>query len=224
MSKVKLYNPSGEATAEVELNSKIFGVEKVKPEVVHQVVVGKLANMRAPIASTKTRGKVRGGGKKPWQQKGTGRARAGSIRSPLWRGGGITFGPTSARNFARKINKPMQRLAIFAALTAKAKENKIFVIDRLELAEPKTKELLVKLQDLSKKMSDLTGKILMIVPDKEEKLMLASRNLPKVKMARADRLNILDILNATSVIIFKDALPVMEKMYLRTKELKEERT
>ncbi|MBI4049865.1 MAG: 50S ribosomal protein L4 [Candidatus Doudnabacteria bacterium] len=205
--------------SEIELNPKIFAVEKVKPEVIHQVVVAKLANRRRPIASTKTRGQVRGGGKKPWKQKGTGNARAGSIRSPLWRGGGITFGPTSARNFSKKLNKAMIKSALLAALTDKAQGNKIFVMEGLALPSGKTKELASKLADLARKFSS-PGRTLIVTGQRDEKLELASRNLPDAKVCLASGLDILDIVNAAKVVMTKDALPVLEKAYLRTQEPK----
>lgn len=218
-TRVKLYNQSGEATAEVELNPRIFAVAKVKPELIHQVVVAKLANKRRPIASTKTRGQVRGGGKKPWQQKGTGRARAGSIRSPLWRGGGITFGPTPARNFSKKVSKSMLRSAVLAALTDKAAGNRIFIMENLEVPSGKTRDLASKLSDLSKKFSS-SGHALLITSTPDKKLEQAARNLQDVKVSVASQLNILEIMKAATIIMTRDALPVLEEKYLRTKEPK----
>ncbi len=145
--KVKVYNTKGETVGEQELDPQIFGV-KINPVVVQQAVVAQQANARAPIAHTKGRGEVRGGGKKPWAQKGTGRARHGSIRSPLWRGGGITFGPTKFRNFSIKINKKAKRAALLMALSDRAQDQKIILLDKLELEKPKTKIAFAVLQNL----------------------------------------------------------------------------
>lgn len=213
MTEVVIYNQKGEPTGEkVELNPRIFGLPAVKREAVHFVTTAMLASRRRPWASTKTRGQVRGGGKKPWKQKGTGRARAGSIRSPLWRAGGITFGPTSQRNFAIKVNRKIKRLGIFSALTDHARAGCVFVLDKLELPEGKTRELAQNLKHLGSFVSG--RKLLFLTAQKQEKLMRAGRNLPNLKVQTAGNLNILDLLNADSIIILKDVLPVLEKTYL----------
>lgn len=210
--QVAVYNQNAEQTGEkVELDPKIFGIEKIKPEVVHFVATAMLANRRRAIASTKTRGEVRGGGKKPWQQKGTGRARAGSIRSPLWRGGGITFGPTAERNFGKKINRKVRRLGIYSLLSDRARAGRVFVLDQLELREGKTKELLGHLRQLGSLVQG--RKFLFLTADRQGKLLRAGRNLPNVKVETANNLNILDLLRADSIIILKNALPVLEKTY-----------
>jgi large subunit ribosomal protein L4 len=134
----KIYNQQAEKTGEIELNSKIFG-KKVSESLVHQAVVAQMANQRQVLAHTKTKGEVRGGGKKPWKQKGTGRARVGSSRSPLWRGGGITFGPRNDRNFSLKINQKMKQSALFMALSDKLADNKMIILDKVEMKEYKTK-------------------------------------------------------------------------------------
>src|SRR3989344_4119277 len=170
MVKVAVYNQSGEETgATVDLNPRIFEIKELKPWVLHQVVTAKLSNMRRATARTKTKGEVRGGGKKPWKQKGTGRARAGSIRSPLWRGGGIIFGPTEGRNFYKKVNKKLNRLAFFSVLTDRVKSEQLLVVDNIELQEAKTKELSRKLEILMKKMKPAGKNILIITPGKQEK-------------------------------------------------------
>jgi len=215
MVKVAVYNQSGEETgATVDLNPRIFEIKELKPGVLHQVVTAKLSNMRRATARTKTKGEVRGGGKKPWKQKGTGRARAGSIRSPLWRGGGIIFGPTEGRNFYKKVNKKLNRLAFFSVLTDRVKSEQLLVVDNIELQEAKTKELSRKLEILMKKMKPAGKNILIITPGKQEKLSRASANLPHVKVLTASNLNILDLLRANSIIVPKDALPQIEKTYL----------
>ncbi len=208
MAELIIYNQKGEATGEkVELNPKIFGIAKIKPEVVHFVATALQANMRQPIASTKTRGEVRGGGKKPWRQKGTGRARAGSIRSPLWRGGGITFGPLKNRNFSKKINRKTRTLGILSVLTDKAKEDRILLIDNLEVPSGKTKEFKTKLDNLATLQKG--RKFLLIIRAKDEQIERAARNLSNVKVCVASNLNILELLWADGLIILKDALELI---------------
>jgi len=149
--KYSVYNKLGEKVKEVELNPAVFEVP-VKEELVHQVLVAQEANARKPLAHTKQRGEVRGGGRKPHRQKGTGRARAGSNRSPLWKGGAITFGPTKDRNFAKKINKKMKRKALFMTLSDKATEKLLILVDELKLDEVKTKKLVVVMNGLFEKL------------------------------------------------------------------------
>lgn len=216
MAEVAIYNQKGEPTGEkVELNPKIFGVAKIKPEVVHFVVTALQANQRAPIAATKTRGEVRGGGRKPWKQKGTGRARAGSIRSPLWRGGGVTFGPRIERNFRKKVNRKVRRLGFFSVLTDKAKENRLIVVENLELTAGKTQEL----KSVLKKLPSLENgrKLLLLLPRADAKLERAARNLPNVKVSLANNLNLLDLLWADLLIVFREALSIIEKSYGNTR-------
>ncbi|MDP3741544.1 MAG: 50S ribosomal protein L4 [bacterium] len=211
--KVKIYNQEGkESTEGVDLNPKIFGLEKENPELVHFIANILLSNARNTVASTKTRGEVRGGGRKPWKQKGTGRARHGSIRSPLWRGGGITFGPNSERNFIKKINKKTRRLGLFTVLTDRAKNSKIVVLESLDAASGKTKDLTAKLKNLE---SIQAGRnVLIILPAKQEAILRAGRNLQNVKVSLAKNLNFLELLWADRIIILKDALTVIEKVYL----------
>ena len=149
MKKYPVYNVKAEKVREVDLNPAVFGVE-VKESVVHQVAVAQRANARTAIAHTKTRGEVRGGGAKPWRQKGTGRARHGSNRSPIWVGGGITFGPRKDRNFSQKVNKKMKRKALFMCLANKANENLLFLLDKLVLEDGKTREMVDVLKSLKK--------------------------------------------------------------------------
>ena len=198
----------------VELNSKIFALEKIKPEIVHEVATSLRASRRQSIAHTKTRGEVRGGGKKPWQQKGTGRARAGSIRSPLWRGGGITFGPRSNRNWERKINKKMKTLGLFSILTDKAKTGQLVVVDGLKLNAPKTKELAAIVKDLRSKLPAL-GKRQTLVVSRSAEIIRAGRNLADVKIMSASSLDILELLSRPGLIVAKEALPVIEKTFLK---------
>lgn len=215
--QAKLYNQSGESTGTVELNSKIFGVSNIKPGVLHQTVVSLLSSRRSAIASTKTKGEVRGGGKKPHQQKGTGRARAGSIRSPLWRGGGITFGPRSNRNFERNINKKEKIASLFSVLSDKAAAGELVVVDNLELSRAKTKELAGKLKDLRGKIPNLGRTLAIIISEKQKDLVRAGKNLPGVDIVRSNSLNILQLLAAQGVVIMQDALSGIEKTYLKNK-------
>jgi len=214
--QAKIYNKTGENTGTVELNGKIFERKNIKPEVVHQVVTSLLLSQRSPVASTKTRGEVRGGGKKPWQQKGTGRARAGSNRSPLWRGGGITFGPRSNRNWDRKINKKEKVIGLFSILSDKAQEGRLAVLDNLDLSAPKTKELAGLIAGLQVRIPALGRKLTIIISEKQKSLVRAGRNLPNVTIASANSLNMLDLLASSGVIIMQDALPIIERNYLKS--------
>lgn len=185
-----------------ELKPEIFGVE-VRPHLLHQAVVMQLANRRAGTVSTKTRGEVSGGGKKPWRQKGTGRARAGSIRSPLWVGGGTVFGP-KPRDYSYRLPKTARREALLSALTLKNKEGKIIVLGRLELEEPKTKLMRKVLEDLQVKSA------LIVIAEPDGKLELSARNLPNVKVLRAEGLNVYDLLRYEHLILTERALRSVE--------------
>lgn len=190
MVKVKVYNLEGKEVEELKLDSSIFDVE-IKPALVHQVVEVQRANARQKLAHAKTRSEVRGGGKKPWRQKGTGRARHGSIRSPLWIGGGATFGPSKEREFSKKINKKMKRKALFMTLTDKIKEKQLVVTDKLELAEIKTKELATVLKKLPTKDAK---SVLLVLSKKDDVIKKSTSNLPKTDVILADSLNVIDVL------------------------------
>lgn len=205
--KTKVYNLSGKATGEVELSDKIFGV-KVKPEVVHSVFVAQTNNQRAPYADTKNRGEVSGGGKKPWAQKGTGRARHGSIRSPLWRGGGVTFGPNTDRNFTKKINKKVRTKALLMALSDKAQNEKTIVIDELTAVTGKTKELSQALKGMK------FNRGLVVLPKMDKNLVRALNNLPRIELIAANSLNVYDIVKAYRVLFVEAALKETEKTFL----------
>ena len=213
--KVKVYNPSGEPVSDLDLNPKIFELENINPNLIHEVVVGIRSSQRGSIAHSKTRGEVRGGGKKPWQQKGTGRARVGSIRSPLWRGGGITFGPTSKRNWDLKINKKTKILALFSVLTDKARSGQIVVVDNLNLTQPKTRELAAKLKDLRARFPALGRKQTLVITPGQNDLVRAAKNLPSIHLQTPANLNILELIAAPGLVIMKDALAGIEKTYLR---------
>lgn len=212
---VKLYNQQGEGVGKAELPSEIFEVA-INKDLVHQTVVAQMANARKVLAHTKDRGEVRGGGRKPWQQKGTGRARHGSIRSPIWRGGGITFGPTKERVFAKKINKKMKRQALLMTLSSKAKDEEIVLLDKLEMTEAKTKKMMEVINNLKEKIKkELTKGFLLVLPSIDQKISRAVNNIPKVKTIRADSLNILDILTHPYLLISQEAIEVIKKTYLK---------
>jgi large subunit ribosomal protein L4 len=212
MAKTTVYNQTGEKVSELELNSKIFGIEKIDANLVHSAVVAQQTNSRHSIAHTKQKGEVSGTGKKPWKQKGTGRARAGSFRSPLWRHGGITFGPRNTRNWAIKFNRSTFRKALFTVLTDKVNEKKLVIIDSFDKTA-KTKDLAKRLQDLAAKTG--FGKKYLLVLDTESKeLERSSRNLANVKVLYANQLNVVDLMKYDTMIL-KEALPIIEKTYLK---------
>ena len=210
--KVPVYNQKAESVGEIELNSKIFGV-KPSQHLLAEAVRVQLANARQGTSHTKTRAEVRGGGKKPWKQKGTGRARVGSIRRPIWRHGGVTFGPRADRNWELKLNKKAKTKALFMSLSDKAGGKSLVVIDQIELSQPKTKEFAKVLSAFK----DLGKKQLLVMSRKDEKLFRASRNLPSVTPTLASSLNVVDVLKADGMMVLKDALAVIEKTYLKSK-------
>jgi large subunit ribosomal protein L4 len=212
MTKVLVINQAGEKVSDLDLNSKIFGVEKINQHLLHTAVVTQLANARAAIAHTKNRGEVRGSGKKPWKQKGTGRARAGSVRSPLWRHGGVTFGPTKNRNFSLKFNRSAFRSALFMSLTDKARDGKLVVVENIPELN-KTAQLVKFLKDISSK-TGLGKKTAIIVEKPTPVINRAARNLPKVRILSANSLNVIDLL-MHDLIVAKEALCVIEKTYLK---------
>jgi len=218
--KTSIYNQKGENVGEVDLNPKIFEV-KPNEHLLAEAVRIQLSNARAGTSNTKTRGEVSGGGKKPWKQKGTGRARAGSTRSPIWRHGGITFGPRSNRNWELKINKKAKTQALFMSLSDKAKEKQFIVIDQIALENPKTKEFVAVLKGLGASLKNLGKKQMLIVPKKDDKLSRATSNLKSVNTVLANSLNLVDVITANSILVLKDSLPVIEKTYLKNNKKKE---
>lgn len=212
--KISVYNQKAEVVGEIELNDKVFAV-KPSLHLLAEAVRIQASNARKGLANTKTRGEVSGGGKKPWKQKGTGRARAGSIRSPIWRHGGITFGPTSDRNWSLKINKKAKTKALFMSLSDKATDGKLIVIEGLNLETAKTKEFVQIMKSFETKLSNLGKKQLLVMPKKDDGLVRASRNIPHLKQSFANSLNVTDVLNADSMVILKDSLAVIEKTYLK---------
>lgn len=210
--KISIYNQKGEETGKIELPEEIFGV-RMNSDLVHQAVIAQMASSRKVLAHTKTRGEVRGGGRKPWQQKGTGRARVGSIRSPLWKGGGVTFGPRKDRNFAKKINKKMKRKALFMVLSSKVKDKELVVLDKIELGKAKTKEMAKILVQSSKLKIKNKKNILIALPKVDKNIIMSARNIPKVKTILADSLNIVDLLNYKYLLMPEEAIQVIKKTY-----------
>ncbi|MBU5438643.1 50S ribosomal protein L4 [Tissierella sp. MSJ-40] len=206
MPKVNVYNILGEQVGEIELNEDIFGIE-VNQHVLYEVVKNQLANKRQGTQSTKTRAEVRGGGRKPWRQKGTGRARQGSIRAPHWTGGGVTFAP-KPRDYSYKVPKKVKRLAMKSALSSKVLNNEIIVIDELNFGAPKTKEMANLLANLK-----ADKKALIVMDEKNANVIKSANNIPNVQTALVNTLNVYDILNHNSFIITKEAVRKVEEVY-----------
>jgi large subunit ribosomal protein L4 len=206
--KAEILDKNNKVIDKLELPEKIFGV-KWNPELVKQVLSVQLSNRHHPWAHTKDRSEVRGGGKKPWAQKHTGRSRHGSSRSPLWVGGGITFGPRNERDYSRKINQKMKQAAVFSVLSKKLKDEDLKIIDTMAISAPKTKEASGILKKLfAAKMSVL------VVPAKASKNMkLGARNIPKVSVMAANSLNVIDLLNFKSVLFDKDSVAELVSQY-----------
>ncbi len=207
MAQTTLYDRTGASVGTVELADALFAAP-VNVSVLHQVVTAQLAGRRTGTSSTKTRGDVAGGGKKPYRQKGTGRARQGSIRAPHYRGGGAVFGP-HPRSYEQRLPKKMKQLALRGALTAKLGDEAIMVIDSFGLEAIKTRELAGVLAALQ-----VTGRVLVVAPGRDERLDLSARNLPTVVVILADSLNVVDLLRADTVLIEQPALARMEEVYL----------
>lgn len=205
MPKVDLYNVSGDKVGELELSEAVFGIEPNR-HVMFDAVQMQRASLRLGTHKVKGRSEVRGGGRKPWRQKGTGRARHGSIRSPQWRGGGTVFGPTP-RSYAYKLPKKVRRLAIKSALSTKVIDNEMIVLDQLSLEAPKTKEFIAILNNLK-----VDGKALVVSAGMEDNIMLSSRNIPGIKYVAADGINVLDVLSYDKLIITKEAVQKVEEV------------
>lgn len=201
MTKVDVYNITGEKVGQQELDEKVFNVA-VNELVVHQVLVAQQANSRQVVAHTKNRADVRGGGKKPWKQKGTGRARAGSSRSPIWRGGGVTFGPRSDRNFTLLVNKKVKTKALRMVLSDKVAHDHLILIDAFVMEKPKTSEIVA----MMKKLPVENKKVLVSFASKDEALLRSVRNLAKVGYIAADSLNVVDLLRYDYLMLDKAAM------------------
>lgn len=205
MANVSVYNMEGKAVGSIELNDAIFGVE-INEHLVHLAVVQQLANKRQGTQSAKTRAEVSGGGRKPWRQKGTGHARQGSTRSPQWKGGGIVFAP-KPREYSFKLNKKEKRLALKSALSSRVAAEKIFVIDELSFDEVKTKKMAAVLDSLK------LNKALVVLGDKNENVLLSARNIPSVRTALPNTINVYDILKYDTLVLTKDAVAKIEEVY-----------
>jgi large subunit ribosomal protein L4 len=202
MPTVDIYNINKEKVGELDLKEEIFGVE-VKAPVLHEVVTWQRACRRAGTASTKRRGEVRGGGRKPWRQKGTGRARVGSIRSPLWRGGGVIFGP-KPRSYAYTLPKKVRRLALKMALSSKAQAGQLLVLSDYPHATPKTKDFVQMLKTFA------LDKVLIITPEEHRALELSARNVPHVQVTQTAGINVYDILRYDHLVLLSEAVPQIE--------------
>ena len=206
MPTVDIYNADGKVVGSMDLNEKVFGVD-VRSDVMHEVVVNYLANQRQGTQSTKTRTEVRGGGIKPWRQKGTGRARQGSIRAPQWVGGGVALGP-KPRDYRYALNKKVRRLALKSALTSKVQDNELIVLDSFEAAEIKTKQVVNLLKNLN-----VTEKALIVLPENDKNVVLSARNIKGVDTTYVGAINTYEVLNHTKCIILKDAVTKLEEVY-----------
>ncbi len=208
--KYPVYNLNGKEEGEVTLPKEIFEV-KFNSDLVHQVAVSQMANKRQISAHTKNRGEVRGGGRKPWRQKGTGRARHGSIRSPLWKGGGVTFGPRTEKVYEREIPKKMKRKALFMVLSEKAKAKKIVVLENFEMQSHKTKDAAKILAKLPSKNQSL----LIALPENSKNAFLSARNIKKTGVVEARNLNILALLNSKYLLLTKDSVKTIKETFTK---------
>ena len=214
--KIKVYNQTAEFVHDLELSEKIFGV-KSNAELLHQAVITQMANERQVLADTKDRSEVRGGGKKPWKQKGTGRARAGSSRSPIWIGGGVTFGPRKDRNFAKKINKKMNQKALMMVLSDRLANNNLAVVDKFEMKEYSTKSF----NGFVKKIENIfTGadkkakrSVLFVNDNKDDKVVFSARNLAGLEIINLENLNIIDLLKNKNLILTESAAKTINDRY-----------
>lgn len=205
MAKVSVYNMEGKEVGELELSDAIFGTP-VNNHLMHMSVVGQLANKRQGTQSAKTRAEVRGGGKKPWRQKGTGRARQGSIRAPQWKGGGVVFAP-KPRDYSIKLNKKEKRAALKSALSSKVSEQKIIVLDELTFDEIKTKNMVNVLNNLN------VSKALVVLNNNDKNVVLSARNIADIKTASTSTINVYDILKYDTFVVTKDAVATIEEVY-----------
>ena len=205
MANVSVYNIEGKEVGSIELNDAVFGVE-VNEHLVHMAVVNQLANNRQGTQKAKTRSEVRGGGRKPWRQKGTGHARQGSTRAPQWTGGGIVFAP-KPRDYSFKMNKKEKNLALKSVLTSKVAEDKLIVLDSISFDEIKTKKMVAVLNNLK------ADKALVVLNDNDKNVILSAKNIPDVKTALTNTINVYDILKYDKLIVTKDAVATIEEVY-----------
>ncbi len=206
MPKVDVYDINGKKVSDVELNENVFGIEP-NENIVHEVLINYLANQRQGTQSTKTRSEVRGGGRKPWRQKGTGRARQGSIRAPQWIKGGIALGP-KPRSYKYTLNKKEKRLAIRSVLSSKVLEKELTVVDKLELKEIKTKSMVKAFADLK-----LEGKTLVVLPEKNLNVQASTNNIEGAKTILVNEINVYDLLKYTNLVLPLDTVKKLEEVY-----------
>ena len=206
MPKVDVYDIKGKKVSDVELNENVFGIEP-NENIVHEVLINYLANQRQGTQSTKTRSEVRGGGRKPWRQKGTGRARQGSIRAPQWIKGGIALGP-KPRSYRYSLNKKEKQLAIKSVLSSKVLEKELIVVDKLELKEIKTKSMVKAFADLK-----LTGKTLVVLPEKNLNVQASTNNIEGAKTILVNEINVYDLLKYTNLVLPLDTVKKLEEVY-----------
>jgi len=207
MPKVKLYNTEGKVVGEKSLKADVFGVA-VNPTLVHEVMVGLMASARQPLAHTKTRGEVRGGGRKPWKQKGTGRARHGSSRSPIWVGGGITWGPRKERDYTKKINRKSRKQALLMALSDKVANERLVLLEELDSKTGKTKDTVSLLGKLPVK-----GKLILVTSGRSDLLSRSVRNLKTVRLLGSGSVGLMDVLKADGLVLTPEAAERFEKTY-----------
>lgn len=205
--KLKVYNLVGKEVEQMDVSDDVFGLKK-NDDLVHQVAVAISSNQRQVLAHTKNRGERAGSGIKPWRQKGTGRARVGSVRTPVWRKGGIVFGPRKDRNYSQKVNKKMNSKAIALVLSGKIKSEELIVVDKLNIAEKKTKKMGEVLKNL-----DLKGRVLMVFSSEEKDLRIISRNIAKVENILTSQLNVLSMLNNKNLVMSKESVKYLEEKY-----------
>ena len=205
MAKVSVFNMEGKEVEQMELADSVFGVE-VNDHLVHMAVLQQLANKRQGTQKARTRSEVRGGGRKPWRQKGTGHARQGSTRSPQWTGGGVVFAPTP-RDYSFKLNRKEKRAALLSALTSRVQENKLIVVDQLAFDEIKTKKFAEVLKNLK------VEKALVVLGQDDEKAIISARNIPDVKTAQTNSINVYDILKYNTLVVTKEAVKSIEEVY-----------
>ena len=206
MPKVDVYDIKGKKVSDIELADSVFGIEP-NENIVHAVLVNYLANQRQGTQSTKTRAEVRGGGRKPWRQKGTGRARQGSIRAPQWIKGGIALGP-KPRSYSYTVNKKERRLALKSILSSKVTENELTVVDKLEVKEIKTKTMVKALADLK-----VEGKTLIVLPENNQNVFMSARNIEGVKTIALNNINVFDLLKYNNLILPVDTVKKLEEVY-----------
>lgn len=209
--KIPLYSQDGTKTSDIAVPETVFGV-KANKGLIHRIVVRQLANKRHPIAHTLTKGEVRGGGKKPYRQKGTGRARQGSITNPHFRGGGVAFGPRNTRNFKTRATKKERRLVLLGILSEKFRDGRVSALESYSVDAPKTKTFVTMLEKLPFK-----GKILFVLPAKDEKFVRSSRNIQRVKSILVNYVNPADLLTAADVVFLKESIPQLEKLFVTSK-------